>query len=133
MMATQSTTASNDLSATVWRMALIWGPGVVLILATGPLGGWARTAGWTAGLLWLSGMCFWNYARCRRLHCAFTGPFFLAMAVVTVLVGAGVVSIGPATWNVLGDAIFIGGAALCFVPEMIWGRYLGSRPDEAAR
>ncbi|HWD67361.1 MAG TPA: hypothetical protein VG227_05305 [Caulobacteraceae bacterium] len=115
-------------------MTLFWGPGVLLILLTGPLGGWARTLGWTAGLLWLAGLCVWNYARCRRVHCAFTGPFFLVMAGATLTAGAGLWSIGPQTWSVLGDAIAIGGFALCFGPELIWGRYWGSprRSDDVA-
>lgn len=53
----------------------------------------------------------------------FTGPFFLAMAVVTLLVGFRVFSLGESTWNLLGDTILIGGTALCFGPELIWGRY----------
>jgi hypothetical protein len=122
-MAPLPKTARGDLAANVWRMVLIWGPGILLITLTGPLGGWGRTLGWTTGLLWLSAMCFWNYARCRRVHCVFTGPFFLAMAGATLLAGFGVWSLGSQTWSVLGDAIALGGVLLCCGPELIWGRY----------
>ena len=53
----------------------------------------------------------------------FTGPFFLAMAVVTLLVGFRVFSLGNSTWGLLGNTILIGGIVLCFGPELIWGRY----------
>ena len=112
-----------DLAGGVGRAIAFWGPGIALIGLTGPLGGWPRAAGWTIGLLWLSAMCFWNYARCRRLHCIFTGPFFLAMAVTALLAGAGLMPFHPFGWSLLGDAICVGGAVLCFGPELIWGRY----------
>jgi hypothetical protein len=96
---------------------------MLLIGLTGSLPTPERMLGWTAGLVWLSAMCFWNYARCRRLHCAFTGPFFALMVPVTLAAGTGVWSLGSQTWGVLGDVIGIGGVALCVVPELIWGRY----------
>jgi hypothetical protein len=113
----------GDLAASLIGMAAFWGPGVALIALTGPLGGWSRTAGWTAGLLWLAGMCFWNYARCRRLHCIVTGPFFLAMAAAVLVAGSGLVPFGPVQWSALGGAIGLGAVILCCVPELIWGRY----------
>lgn len=104
-------------------MAVIWGPGVLLLVLTGPFGGWPRTIGWTAGLIWLGAFCLWNTTRCRRVHCLFTGPFFLVMAMVALLAGLGVVSIGANTWNILSGTILVGGIALYYVPELIWGRY----------
>jgi hypothetical protein len=117
----------SDLASGCTRTLLFWGPGVALIGLTGPLSLYARTLGWTAGLLWLAAFCLWNVARCHRTHCMFTGPFFLLMAVTTVLVGLGVVSFGRETWQILGDVILIGGVGLCFLPEFLWGRYWQSR------
>jgi hypothetical protein len=115
--------AQNDLSSTTARTLLFWGPGVLAIALTSHLGWMEHTLGWTAGLLWLAGMCLWNTARCGRVHCAFTGPFFLAMAAATLLVGFGVLSLGKSTWNILGLTILVGGIGLCCGPEFIWGRY----------
>ena len=81
------TLIQNDLSSTGAKMVIFWGPGVLLLALSGGLGVRARTIAWTAGLMWLAVMCFWNSARCRRVHCMFTGPFFLTMAVITALVG----------------------------------------------
>jgi hypothetical protein len=113
----------KDLASTGARTLLFWGPSVLLIALTSPLGRLLHTIGWTAGLLWLAAMCVWNGARCRRVHCYFTGPFFFAMAVVTLLVGFGVFSLGENTWGLLGNVILIGGIVLCCGPELIWGRY----------
>jgi hypothetical protein len=113
----------SDLASSCTRTVLFWGPGVLLIVLTGNLGGWARTIGWTAGLVWLATFCLWNAARCRRVHCIFTGPFFLMMAAATILAGSGVVSLGRDTWNVLGALVLIGGLSLSIVPELVWGRY----------
>ncbi len=121
----------NDLASTGARAAMFWGPGVLLLALTGQLGWWGRTIGWTAGLTWLAAMCVWNSTRCRRVHCAFTGPFFLAMAVVTLLVGFRIISLGESTWNRLGDTILIGAVVLCFGPELIWGRYWRGAQDES--
>jgi hypothetical protein len=70
-------------------------------------------------------LCLWNAARCRRVHCLFTGPFFLAMAVIVLLSGFGAVSLGARGWNILSATTLLGGAVLCCVPELILGRYWG--------
>ena len=120
---TETTQPRRDLAGSALRTAAIWGPGILLIILTGPIGGLARAVGWTAGLLWLAAMCFWNFARSRRLHCAFTGPFFLLMAALTALAGLGAVPFGAEAWSILGDAIALGGALFYYGPELIWGRY----------
>lgn len=113
----------RDLAAGCARTAITWGPGVLMIIAAGQFGPEIRTIGWTAGLAWLAGFCLLNYARCGRVHCLFAGPFFLAMAALTPLIGLGVLSAGRNAWNVLGAVILAGGVFLTCVPEMLWGRY----------
>jgi len=76
--------------------------------------GWCEHAGWwTARLLWLAGACLWNSVRCGRVHCVFTGPFFLVMAVVTVLIGFRIIWLGRGTWSLLSALILIGAIGLC--------------------
>jgi hypothetical protein len=103
----------------------------LLIAIAGNFGWWGRTAATTAGLVWLGAMCVWNAARCRRLHCIITGPFFLLMAAIVMLVGFRVVSFGTGTWNIVDGVMVVGGVGLCCVPELIWGRYFG--PGSTAR
>jgi hypothetical protein len=132
-MDTDQSSQRKNLASTYARAAMTWGPGIALMILTGPLGSWARTAGWTVGLVWLGAFCVLNYSRCRRVHCMFTGPFFLGMAVVTLLVGTGAISLGQNSWGVLGNTVLIGGIVLCFGPELIWGRYWPRVPSEHQR
>jgi hypothetical protein len=61
--------------------------------------------------------------RCGRLHCYFTGPFFLLMAVASLLHGFGLVSLGSLGWLWIGLVTLVGGIGLTVVPERIWGQY----------
>jgi hypothetical protein len=122
-MAILRTPSQNDLASGIAPTALHWGPPVLLLVLTNSLDGWPRTAGWTIGLTWMGALCLWNAARCRRVHCLFTGPFFLAMAAIVLLAGLGVVSLGAGGWRILTATVLVGGAVLWCVPEMILGRY----------
>ena len=73
------------------------------------------------------GACAINAARCGRVHCYLTGPFFLLMAVVTLLHGIGVVRLGDKGWNLIGLTILVRTIALCCLPERILGKYRGAR------
>ena len=119
----------NDMAGSVWRLLKIWGPAYALFLLSGNFGWWSLTIGWTAALLWMGAMCVLNARRCRRVHCSITGPFFLIMAVVTLLVGFRVVSFGENTWPILGGVIVAGGVGLWVLPEAVWGRYWKAKRD----
>jgi|SRR5712692_7110917 len=122
-MAARSKPAKSDLTASIGSTLLWWGPAVLLIVLTINTEGWIRPVAWTAGLLWMAALCLWNLSRCGRVHCLFTGPFFLAMAATTVLVSFRTIWLGANTWRILGNAILIGAIVFCCVPEMLWGRY----------
>ena len=68
------------------------------------------SAVWTVCLLVMSAGCFVNAIRCGRLHCALTGPFFLLMAVSTLLYGLEVLSLGDFGWELIGAVTAAGGA-----------------------
>src|SRR5260370_36898241 len=102
---------------------MTWGPGILLMILTGPLVGWARALGWTVGLVWLASLCLLNFARCRRVHCAFTGPFFLSLAVLAALAGAQGLAFGRNARHPLGLVALGGGGVLTYAPESVWGRY----------
>jgi hypothetical protein len=87
--------------------------------------GW-RTGIWTVALTVMGTACIANAARCRRIHCYVTGPFFLFMAVGTFLYGAGVIHLGANGWNLIGMTILIGTIILSCLPELIFGKYRGN-------
>ena len=91
--------------------------------------GW-RTVVWTAALGTMGTACIANAVRCGRLHCYMTGPFFVAMAVVTLLYGLGALPLGGNGWNLIGLTILAGAIALCCLPELFLGKYRkGSAKD----
>src|SRR6516225_7544923 len=76
-----------------------------------------RTGIWTAALTVMGVACVANAIRCGRIHCYITGPFFLMVAIGTLLYGTGVISLGTNGWNVIGLTILIGAIVLCCLPE----------------
>jgi hypothetical protein len=120
-----TTGKSRDLLSTPWlAFAVFWLPAIAIVVAgsSGFSGGW-RTIVWTASLTIMGTACIANALRCGRVHCYLTGPFFLLMALVTLLYGLGVVPLGRNGWNRIGLTILIGAVVLCCLPELVWGKY----------
>ena len=67
--------------------------------------------------------CVANAVRCGRLHCYLTGPFFLALALVTLLYGLGVLPLGRNGWNWISLTILAGAIVLWCLPELLLGKY----------
>ena len=66
--------------------------------------GWAvspiwRTLLWTASLGVMGILCLLNASRCGRVHCYFTGPFFLLGAVASLGYGFGLLPLGASGWK----------------------------------
>ncbi len=105
--------------------AIAWGlPSAAMVAAIWAAPG-LRAGVWAAALVWMGTACLVNARRCGRVHCRFTGPFFLVMAVVVVLHGLGAISLGPRGWAWIGIAIALGTAAIWILSERLWGRYRG--------
>lgn len=84
--------------------------------------GW-RTAVWAVALTIMGIACLANARRCGRLHCYITGPFFLLMAVVTLLYGLGILALGKNGWNAISLIVLVGAIVFTCLPEMLLGRY----------
>lgn len=117
--------AQRDLVQNSHSMFLLWGLPAAIILLTGCCagGGWIVTISWTLSLVMMGIACLVNASGCGRMHCYFTGPFFLLMAGVSLLHGLQVFSLGPHGWLYIGAVLLAGGFLLYFVPEWVWGRY----------
>jgi hypothetical protein len=94
----------------------------IAIIASGRYG-FERTAIWTVALAILGGACLANSLRCGRIHCYLTGPFFLIMALITLLYGSGVLPLGKHGWNTIELTVLLGAIVLSCLPEMIFGKY----------
>ncbi len=122
-MAETCSTSENDLAGRRSSLVSIWWlPAAAMVAAmfvSLPL----RTTIWTMALGWMGGACFLNAYRCGRMHCYFTGPFYLLGALTSLLHGLDVVSLGSHGWAWIGYTLVAGSVLLNYVPEWIWGRY----------
>jgi hypothetical protein len=88
-----------------------------------------KTVLWTTSLAFMGVVCLVNASRCGRIHCLFTGPFFIFGAVASLGYGLGFLALGPSGWKWIGAVTIIGAIALTCIPELVLGRYRGNRPD----
>ena len=86
---------------------------------------------WAAAFAVMGTACVVNALRCQRVHCWFTGPWFLLAAAVTVLRYQEVLTL---SWPTILNGTLLGALLLFFVSENIWGKYFdGTRPGEEHR
>ena len=102
------------------RGCLIWGVPLTLLVISPER---YLVVAWPTLLTFMGAVCLLNAQRCGRIHCYFTGPFFLLLAGVGVLYGIGVLPLGARGWSKLSLALVIGSAVLLYVPERTLGRY----------
>ena len=104
---------------------LIWCLPIVFLALSAWMGGRFQLIAWPTVLAWMGAACLLNARRCRRLHCYLTGPYFLFLALTSLLYGLGVLPLGVRGWSMLSVALAVGGPFLFYVPERLFGRYLG--------
>jgi len=102
---------------------LLWGiPHIVFFIGifTNPE---LRTILWPSALSIAGIACLINAFRCGRIHCYFTGPFYLLMAILSLLYGLDIFQFGQLGWIWIGGTVVIVGPLLIRVPERIFGKY----------
>ena len=90
-----------------------------------------RTVLWTLSLGFMGILCLVNASRCGRIHCYFTGPFFILGAIASLGYGIGLLPFGPSGWKWIGNISIIGAIVFSAIPEFVFGRYRRSRHDES--
>ena len=106
---------------------LVWGaPKLAIVLAAFapvPL----RTAVWSAALAWMGIACLLNARRCGRVHCRYSGPFYLALILPVLLFGTSLIEAGSLPgylpWLMLGGLGLFGGTVITRATERAGGRY----------
>ena len=108
-------------------LGAVWGlPTAVMLLALLLDPKW-RAVVWVAMLAWMGAACVINARRCGRMHCRYTGPFFLGMAGLVAVYIAGIVPLGSQPWLVLTIVIAGGNALIWWVSERFYGTYSDSQ------
>jgi hypothetical protein len=117
MQASRDWLASTRTNALAWWLPLA--AMAVALLMPVPL----RAAIWIVALIWMGIACMLNARRCRRTHCKYTGPYFLAMSVPPLLLAMGFLPDGFSAWMILGVVILAGGGLIWLVSERAWGKF----------
>jgi len=115
--------ASKDWVGGVQSFAVAWGLPMGLIIIGLFVDPNARTILWAGALAWMGGACLLNARRCRRTHCRFTGPYYLAMILPVLLAGSGAISVGFTGWLALGASILVGSKIIWWASERMLGQY----------
>jgi len=102
------------------RGCLIWGIPAVALFASPQR---YLVIAWPVLLTFMGAACILNARRCGRVHCYLTGPFFLLLAVLSLLYGVGMLPLGAHGWSTLSALLVIGSVLLICVPEWLVGRY----------
>jgi hypothetical protein len=76
---------------------------------------------WAGAFAWMGTGCLLNARRCARLHCFISGPVLWLGAVITALMGFGIVSAPHALGDVVNATVVL--VVLSWLPEWFWGRY----------
>jgi hypothetical protein len=92
---------------------------VVGLLVEPPL----RATVWVIALAWMGVACMLNARRCRRTHCRFTGPYYLAMILPVLAFALGAVAVNFNGWLALGFFILLVGKIIWWATERAWGKF----------
>ena len=118
---------TNDHAARPLPFFWSWGLPLAVLFSTNFLSGLAPfpiiVFIMSGALFWMGLACVMNAKRCRRRHCYYSGPIFLAGGVAVLFVGFEVVSLGPD-----GLIMAVGGtftlALFTYLTEPIFGKYV---------
>jgi hypothetical protein len=111
------------------RACLIWGIPAAILFASSGLPERLLVVVWPPVLTFMGVACLVNARRCGRIHCYFTGPFFLVLGALALLYGIGILPLGAHGWSTLALVLVIGAVTLTWVPERILGQYRPSSRD----
>ena len=109
---------------------LIWVVPIVVLGITAGFGGLYAAVSWPPLLAFMGIACLVNAHRCGRRHCYFTGPYFLLLALLSLLYDMSWLPLGPKGWQWFSSALLVGTCILVCVPEWLLGRYATRRQDQ---
>src|SRR6266576_126328 len=82
-----------------------------------------KTVLWTLSLGFMGTLCSLNASRCGRIHCYFTGPFFILGAVASLAYGIGLLQFVACGWKWLVIITCIRVIVLNSIHKLVLCRY----------
>mgnify|MGYP003114535183 CR=1 FL=1 len=126
------TAAHKDLSRKPLPFLLVWGLPILVLLSVNWLQYYLSAAPiillMAGAYVWMGSGCAINARRCGRLHCYMAGPSMLLGGVMILLVGFGILDLGPVRVPHLSYAT-LALVAVSFGLEWIFGRYVEQSPQ----
>jgi hypothetical protein len=114
---------AKDWAGSLRGYMLAWGLPSIVVIASGLLEPAPRAVIWSFALIWMGTGCLLNARRCGRVHCRYTGPYYLLLIVPVATLGGGVLAAEAWAWWLLGGMILLGGKVIWLVTELLWGKY----------
>ncbi|WP_375208316.1 hypothetical protein [Hyphococcus sp.] len=117
----------NDHAAKPLPFSWSWGLPLAILFSTNFMSGVVPQTiipmMMSGSFFWMGLACVLNARRCRRRHCYYSGPVFIAGGAGVLLVGFEIVSIGAdgliiVVWGTLALAL------LTYLTEPIFGKYV---------
>jgi len=115
--------STADWVGSVGTSAVAWGVPKVAIVAALFTPTHVRAAVWVAALLWMGTACILNSRRCGRIHCRYTGPYYLAIIAPVILLASALVTVDFYIWLALAALIVFGGWIIWWATERAWGKF----------
>lgn len=129
------TRRDGDVTHQYGGLALCYGlPVAILMLSPNWIDpGPARAIIWSIAFGVMGLRCLLNARSCGRVHCYFTGPWFLAGAAGALALGFIEWTLPVEPWPLLANLTCLGALVVFWVSERVFGRYFNtaSSPAEA--
>jgi hypothetical protein len=116
---------ARDLVAGRSTFLVLWGLPLLVIIVTAalPLASDKRAVAWAASFSVAGVACLVNARRSGRIHCSLTGPYFVGLAIVTLVQAYAGLPLGVVGWWLIAAALAIGTPLMWIIPERRRGRY----------
>ena len=128
-MTTDCNSDKEDWVANRMQFTLAWGLPTALLFASWlmELPSFLTGTLWMLGLSWMGFACLRNASYCGRMHCFFSGPYFILSGIVALGIGLNWPLLNLIDFSNLGLFLLIATPVICVLPEVLWGTYKPNR------
>jgi hypothetical protein len=114
---------NNDLLDHKFKSFLVWVLPALAIIGSTFWSSLAVSIIWPLSFGVMGVFCLINVKRCGRTHCLITGPFFLIMAITSIVLTFIPNAFGSESWSLFKKIALFGSLLLLCLPDMLLGKY----------